>query len=334
MSHCWRNALVQESSSHLLLWNFVCLSLLPRVLFIISIDIFSTMFQSGWRADKLPAGWSRYPVEDNISSKMMNIANYNQEQVGFQNPRPNNTYQNYRRQNFHPRQNNGFQNKRFFNRNRSNGRIRKSLEGQWRAPNLNQNHSESQQPARKQETPTQTVINGQSNENCKKICIRIVGQIRKLKQDHEILNKKEELFKDREDRVLKELKDIQTREEIEDKIINMITLNRIFFNEVRLATNKIAKERSEQVKQEAHDDLLLLREETQDESATLLIRAQAQALKSDVDTILSWVGFSCLDELRGHEEQTEYNRMEMRLQAISRPLTNTCLNPVLYLWAD
>ena len=118
---------------------------------------------------------------------------------------------------------------------------------------------------------------------------------------------------------MKELKDIQTKE-IEDKIINMITLNRIFFNEVRLSTTKIAKERFEAIKQEAHEDLLRLKEDTQDESATLLIRAQAQALKTDIDTVLSWVGFTSLDELRGYEELKEYNRMEMRLQAISRPL--------------
>ena len=123
---------------------------------------------------------------------MKNIANYNNDNVGYKETRPNN-YQNYRRQNFQYRQNNGYQNRnqnQNYGRNRSNGRIRKSLEGQWLGEdNTNQARTEQHQQNRKQETPTQTVINGQSNESCKKTCIKIVGHIRKLKQDYDIPKK-------------------------------------------------------------------------------------------------------------------------------------------------
>ena len=210
------------------------------------------------------------------------------------------------------------------NRDQSQSRIRKSEEGNWLGhpiQNEKKYQNSNEQLPHKKETPTQTVINGQSDEESKKLCLKIVGQIRKLKQDNDILSKnKEDLFKDREERSLREYKDIQIREELEVKVINMITLTRVWYNEIRTSTIKIANERATLVKQDTHEDLLTLREKTQDETASLLLRAQAQALKIDLETLLSWTGFNSLDELRGTEELIEYNRMELRLQAMTRPL--------------
>ena len=105
-----------------------------------------------------------------------------------------------------------------------------------------------------------------------------VGHLRRQIQDDDVLKKQDQIFSDREERILKEFKDIQTREELESKVINMITLTRIWFNEVRLSTVKIAQERSNMIKDEVHEDVLNLRDDTQDESACLLIRASRTLL--------------------------------------------------------
>ena len=44
-------------------------------------------------------------------------------------------------------------------------------------------------PPKRMETPTQVVINGQESDN-KKLCIAIVGLIRKIKQDLDVTKKR------------------------------------------------------------------------------------------------------------------------------------------------
>ena len=154
-------------------------------------------FINGTARGTLPRGFSRYPEDNEVNNARKNIANYNPQTVGYQDansnqyarPQTNNFYQQPRtnfRRNFFPRNQKQ-------ERNVSKNRLRRSEEGQWLGPPAN-----TQKPViTRNETPTQTVINGQSNDNCKQLCIRIVGHIRKLKQDHDILSKQDELFKDR-----------------------------------------------------------------------------------------------------------------------------------------
>ena len=101
------------------------------------------------------------------------------------------------------------------------------------------------------------------------------------------------MFKDLEERVLNGLKNIQMREELEAKVINMITLNRIWFNKMRFSTVKIAQEKSSIIKQEAPKDFSMLREETQDESASLVLRVQSSSTQNRHRylVIMDWLRF-------------------------------------------
>ena len=163
-----------------------------------------------------------------MSSQFKDIAGYNLGPVGFQKPNHNATskpfYQNQNATSrpFYQNRRNNFQKKPYAaysnyaphgnynknpNRDQSQSRLRKSEEGNWLGHPIqnekNYQNSNEQLPHKK-ETPTQTVINGQSDEESKKLCLKIVGQIRKLKQDNDILSKnKEDLFKDREERSLR-----------------------------------------------------------------------------------------------------------------------------------
>ena len=123
----------------------------------------------------------------------------------------------------------------------------------------------------------------------------------------------DKLFSDREERVLKEFKDIQTRDELESKVIIMITLNKIWFSDIRHATMELANKRFEIKERETHEELIELRNETNDVSASLLIRAQAVALKVELGNLLEWLGFNSLDELLGSEEIVQLNKKEKRM---------------------
>ena len=155
--------------------------------------MFPMAFYSGWKNNKPSKGWSVYPERKEVKNQLKNIAGYGS--VGYQGPRvAQNSYENnqerfqsthvgyqspvtaqnqrnfYQNQNFQgnrggPRRPNwnSSQNKPY-NRNNSRGRVRRSEEGLWlgTSDDQKQNH-----PQNTKETPTQTVINGQSDKNCR-----------------------------------------------------------------------------------------------------------------------------------------------------------------------
>ena len=275
---------------------------------------------------RLKPGWSRITREGTEIGGLSN--NFYQNQVGY-NPIQNQPY---------PNQNQSYpnQNQPFFRYNRRRPqRLTNSKFNRYQPDvprdrlNTNSNFLGNQNlkggfipvAAPPTETETQNLINSIKNESPKKLCIEVVGVLRKVKQDNETIQKVDQFFAKPEEAILKSISELQTRAEVEPRVLKMITINRLLFSDLRHATADAAKSRLPAITIKAKELIFEIKRLTEDETVIKLIKAQARALNVELATLLEWLEISSLDELKNTAEIDELDRKQARMLACSKPLT-------------
>ena len=272
---------------------------------------------------QLRPGWSRITKEGTTNGTGPGLSDqFLQEQVGY---RPYYNYNSdlYPQRNFRGQyQGRPNSHKNMFHKNIPKNRLHsysnylgnKVLKGGF----LNQNPNQSAFP---KETETQNIINSIKNDPTKKLCIDIVSLLRKIEQDNDTIQKLDQYFAKSEDSILKTISELQTRAEIEPKVLKMITINRLLFSDLRHSTGAAANARLPKSVQSVRLMIFEVKAQTEDETIIKLLKAQARAIGVDIPILLDWLEISSLDELKNTEQLDELDRRHARKLAMTKPLT-------------